>query len=296
MKNSYDDYDLFAHLDEHITRQRFERVPSPYFYPSEASVVLTDEHGDRVVEGGCLRASYFRLSQEFQGTPNDARSEWIFMMGKAVEEELVRYWKEMGVWKDNNVKFLDEQNHISGELDAILVEPGTGQMYGVEVKTFYGYHAEKEIMGNFKNDGFPKMGQLLQTLVYLNYWEKRGLPYFRMVYFARDSVKRRTFKVELHHEGDITYPKVDGVVIRSFTMNDVLARYKELKHYIETKTIPPADYELQYSDEKIEDFFKKGKVSKTDYEAFKKGKLKPHENIGDWNCSYCKFKNICWGK
>ena len=25
------------------------------------------------------------------------------------------------------------------------------------------------------------------------------------------------------------------------------------------------------------------------------GKLKKYEYIGDWNCSYCKYKNVCWG-
>jgi hypothetical protein len=291
-----DSYDLWAHLDEHITRKKYEQPSSGFFYPSEASVVLTDEHGDRKVEGGCLRSSYFRLSKEYEGTPNDARSEWIFMMGKTVEQEIINYWKEMGVWVANNVKFNDPVNFISGELDAILSEPGNGQLYGVECKTFYGYHAEKEIMGNFKTPGFPKMSQLLQTLVYVNHWEDKGLPYFRMAYFARDSVKRRSFKVELHHEGEIKYPKIDGVIVRSFTMNDVLARYQELKHYIDTKTVPPGDYELQYSDAKIEDYFTKGKVSKTDYEAFKKKKLKKYEYIGDWNCNYCRMKEICWGK
>lgn len=295
MKSSYDNYDLFGHLDEHMTRKRIEQPSSGFFYPSEASVKLIDEHGDLKTEGGCLRAAYFRLSDEFKGLPHEPRTEWIFMQGKIIEQALIDKWKEMGVWRDNNVKFVDHDNHISGELDVVLSEPGSGQIYGVEVKTFYGYHAEKEILGNFKNPGFPKMSQLLQTLVYLNYWENRGIPFFRMAYFARDSVKRRSFKIELHHEGNITYPKVDGQVIRSFTINDILARYKDLKHYIDTKTIPPGDYELQYSDAKIEDYFAKGKVSKTDYESWKKGKLKPYENIGDWNCSYCKFKNICWG-
>lgn len=295
MKSTYDHYDLFAHTDDHVTRPKFGGQPSKYFYPSEASVKLTDEHGDSVTEGGCLRASYFRLSGEFEGIPHDARTEYIFMQGKSVESDLVSLWKEMGIWVANNIKFIDQNNNISGELDAVLAEPETGQLYGVEVKSFYGYHAEKEIMGNFKKSGFPKMSQLLQTLVYLNYWHDKGLPYFRMVYFARDSVKRRTFKIELHKEGNIIYPKVEGQVIRSFTVNQVLDRYKQLQQYVDSKTIPPNDYELQYSDAKIEDYYKKGKVSKTDYEAYKKGKLAKYEYVGDWNCSYCKFKNVCWG-
>ena len=95
-------------------------------------------------------------------------------------------------------------------------------------------------------------------------------------------------------EGAIVYPKVNGTVIRSFTINDVLARYNQLAHHLETNTVPPNDYELQYSDAKIEDYFKKGKVAKTKYEAWKKGKLKEYEHVGDWQCSYCSFKHVCW--
>lgn len=290
----YDQYDLFAETDKHITRPKFLEQPSTHFYPSEASVVIHDEHGDKVVHGGCLRASYFRLSGDFEGQPYDARSEYIFMQGKDVETSLIALWKEMGIWVDNNVKFFDEENNISGELDIILCEPPHGQLYGVEVKSFYGYMAEKDIMGNKYQKGFPKMNQLLQTLVYLNHFKDR-LPYFRMAYFARDSVKRRTFKIELEQEGEILYPKVEGDVIRSFSIQDILARYKELSHYLDTQVVPPNDFELQYNDSKIEDFFKKGKIAKTKYQKWQTKKLGPYEQIGDWQCSYCKYKDVCWG-
>jgi hypothetical protein len=294
INTTYDQYDLFQDMDRHMERPRFKAARSRFFYPSEASVKLRDAHGDEKVEGKCLRASYFRLSEEFQGEPHDAHSQYIFMGGNRVEDQLVNIWKEMGVWVDNSVKFVDHENNISGELDAILCEPGSGQLYGVEVKSFYGYFAEKEIFGNKSQKGFPKMGQLLQTLIYLNFFKDR-LPFFRMVYFDRGGCKRRTFKIELHEEGNIVYPKVEGDIIRSFTVNDIYDRYSELKSYLDTKTIPPNDFELQYSDTKIRDFFKKGKVAKTKYEKWQNGKLGPHEKIGDWECGYCQYKNECWG-
>jgi len=300
MKTNYDTYDLFKATDAHLTRPKFRADREKRFYPSEASVQIFDEHGDRVTHGGCLRASYFRLSGEFEGIPHDARSEFIFMQGNAVEDMLVEQWKQMGIWVANSVKFVDYENNISGELDAILAEPPDGQLYGVEVKSFYGYFAEKELFGNRSQKGFPKMSQLLQTLVYLNHFKEK-LPFFRMVYFARDSVKRRTFKIELEHQADGTYPKVEGEVIRSFTIEDVLGRYRTLQQHIDANDVPPNDYELRYSDDKIRDFAPKanggkGKIAKTKYEAWEKGKLKPHEVIGDWQCSYCRFKEVCWGE
>jgi hypothetical protein len=292
MNSKNDHYDLFAEMDSHMTRPRFRPQRSNHFYPSEASVVTTDGHGDNVVMGKCMRAAFFRLSHEFEGRSHDARTEYIFLQGKRVEESLVEIWKQMGVWVDNNIKFLDEENGISGELDAILVEP-SGQLYGVEVKSFYGYNAEKEILGNKYHKGFPKMDHLLQTLVYLNFFQ-RDLPYFRIVYFDRGGAQRTTFKVELHQEGNIVYPKIDGEIIRTFTIGDILARYRELKQHVDSNTVPPNDFELQYSDESIEDFFQKGKVGKTKYEKWKKNKLAPYEYIGDWQCSYCQYKETCW--
>ena len=290
---AYDNYDLFAHLDEHVTRPKFKAPREQRFYPSEASVVVHDQHGDRVVHGGCMRAAYFRCSShEFERIPNTARSEYIFKQGIGVEKILVNMFKEMGVWVDNNVKFLDKKNRISGELDGILMEPN-GTLYGAEIKSFYGYFAEREIFGNRSVKGMPKMGHLLQTLIYTNFFKDK-LPYFRIVYFARDSVKRRTFKIELHEEGDLIYPKIEGEVFRSFTVNDIYKRYEELQKYLDNDIIPPNDFELFYSSEKIEDYYQKGKVAKTKYEKWKKGKLAPHEQIGDWNCSYCAFKNVCW--
>lgn len=291
---SYDQYDLFAETDKHITRKRFKTTRNASYYPSEASVQMYDETGDLVTIGKCLRAAYFRLSGEFEATPPDARAEFIFAQGHAVEDILVGLWKEMGIWVANSVKFVIPDINVSGELDGILMEPGSQQTYGVEVKSFYGYHAEKEIMGNKYQQGNPKWSHLLQTLVYLWHFHDKGLPYFRIVYFARDSVKRRTFKVELHKEGDSFYPKVEGRVIKSFTVNDIIARYKKLDEHVKNGVIPSGDFELQYSDEKIERLFAAGKVAKTKYEKWKKGKLKDYEYIGDWECSYCPYKNVCW--
>ncbi len=294
MKHSYDKYDLLGETDEFITRKKFSTTREKRFYPSEASVKYFDEFGELTTAGGCLRASYFRLSGDYARLPNEPRTEYIFAQGKIIEQWLIDRWKEMGIWVDNNIKFINEEYNISGELDVLLREPTDGKLYGVEVKTFYGYNAEKEILGNKSTKGAPKLSQLLQTLIYLYNFRDR-LSSFRMVYFARDSVKRRTFKIELHEEDGLFYPKVDGEVMREFTINSVFARYKELQNYIDKKEVPPRDYELQYPDEKIEKRWAQGRIAKTKYEAWKKGKLKKYEYIGDWMCNYCAFKNICYG-
>jgi hypothetical protein len=289
-----DSYSIFEETDRHLVRQKFHTQRESRFYPSEASVVITDQYGDRTVHGGCLRASYFRVTGAFPGTPYDAHSQFIFLQGSAVENMLVDLWKEMGIWHDSHVKFVDKENNISGELDAILVEPPHGQLYGAEVKSFYGYNAKKELFGDRHHQGFPKMNNLLQTLVYLNHFEDR-LPYFRLIYFARDSAARKSFRIELQHEGSIKWPKVDGEIVRSFSVDDILARYRLLQQHVNQATVPPNDFVLDYPETTIHDFHAKGKISDSKYEKWQKGKLKAHEHLGNWQCSYCQYQRVCWG-
>jgi CRISPR/Cas system-associated exonuclease Cas4 (RecB family) len=294
MKSDYDTYDLWAHLDAHVTRPKFKpEVDRSHLWPSEASVQFYDQHGDLTTEGKCMRAAYFRSVGDFEEMPYPAYTEWIFKFGKLAEKMIVNEAKEAGIWVQNNVKFYNKEYNISGEIDTLFAEPPDGVIYPSEIKTGYGYFAEKEIMGNYKQPGQPKLGHLLQLLVYL--WEfKEQFPYGRMIYFLRDSMKRRTFKVELEQQGDIFYPVVEGKVNKLFTVNDILSRYKELQHHIDNKIVPPQEFELQYSDRKIRDFAVKGKIGKTKFGKWEKGKLKTWEYMGDWPCRLCAYRNICY--
>jgi hypothetical protein len=289
------DFDFFGFLDEHITRPRFRpEVDASHLYPSEASVKYYDEFGDLTTVGQCMRAAYFRVVGGFERISNSAYSEWIFKMGKDVENIIVAQAKEAGIWVDNNIKFYDKEYNISGEIDCLIAEPPNGVIVPYEIKSFYGYFAHREIFGNKSRAAQPKFDQLCQLLVYL--WKFRDqFPYGRMAYFARDDIKRKTFKVALHQEGEIFYPVIDGKIFKLFTVNDILARYRQLQDYIDRKEVPPADYELQYSDAMIQDFAKKGKISKSKFEKWQKGKLNDYEYLGDWRCGgYCPYRLICY--
>jgi hypothetical protein len=287
------DFDLFDFLDKHVTRLRFRpNVSNTHLYPSEASVQYYDECGDLTTVGGCLRASYFRVVGGFEKLSNDAKSEWTFKLGKAVEEVLVKQVIESGIWVDNNVKFYNEEYNISGEIDLLIAEPPTGVIVPCEIKSAHGYFAKRDIFGNTRVKGHPKFNQLCQLLVYL-YEFRDQFPYGRMVYFFRDDMARKSFKISLHQEGEIIYPVIDGEVFKLFTINDILARYKQVQDYINRGVVPPADYELQYPDAKIHDFAskEKGKISKSKYEKWQKGQIK---YLGNWECSYCKWKGVCY--
>lgn len=288
-----DNYDLFKETDEFISREKIQGQRRPHLYPSEASVKYTNSAGDLVTGGGCIRKAYYRITGEVKPTTSNARTEYIFAMGNAVEKILVNTWKEMGIWVANNVKFYIPDINVSGELDVILREPD-GTLYVGEVKSFYGYNATKEIMGNRSQRPRPKLNNLLQTLLYT--WHFRDeFPYSRLVYFARDSTDRRTFKVEVKEDEDgVFWPVVEGEVLKYFSVNDIIDRYKLLQKHVDDNIVPERDFEIRYSDEKIQRYGRLEIIGKTKFKKWQEGKLKKNEIPGDWQCSYCDYKHHCY--
>ena len=60
-----------------------------------------------------------------------------------------------------------------------------------------------------------------------------------------------------------------------------------LESFIEQDIIPPKDYDMAYTSQKVEMLYKIGEISKTKYNKYKDD---PTNNpIGDWRCLYCSF-------
>jgi hypothetical protein len=284
-------YRLTKHMDEHVIRPKFHGERKRHYYPSEASISLIEPDTlIRKVSGGCLRQSYFRVAETFVGQPATAYDEWNFMHGLALERQLITIFKEMGIWVADQVEFYNQEYNVSGKLDCILAEPPNAEFYICEIKTFYGYMATRDIVGNKKQKGKPKTSHLLQILVYLWHFREK-IKYGRLLYFSRDANVHKEFKIWLHQEGQAIYPVIDGEIIRNWTVNDIFDRYKLLDKYVEEKVLPPNDYQLEWDSARIELEHKRGNVGDTAYKAWKAGKQK----IGDWMCSYCRYKTHCWG-
>lgn len=264
-----------------------------HFYPSEASARWIDQHGITRVAGTCLRQSWYRLSGKFKPSDKDPYGQWIFALGKHVEEILVEQWKQMGIWVANNVRFKDTERNISGEIDVVLVEPATGEKFCVEVKSFYGYQATRDICGNKSVTPRPKTSQLLQALIYVDQGLKHGTwNYVKMVYYARDSAARNEFDITLVEDGEHLRPAVNGVIDYRFTMEDIYDRYEELRAAHEADVEPPRDFDISWDAEKVNKRKALGEVSKTAYEKYVKSPKK--YPVGDWQCRYCGYKEHCW--
>jgi hypothetical protein len=284
-------FSLIKLTDKHMTRQQIGMPREAHFFPSEASAVWVDKHDITRVAGNCQRKSYLRYIGMTPSGEDSPYTKWIFALGKAVEEILIEQWKQMGLWIGNNIKFYDPIRNVSGELDCVLVEPDGKTLFGVEVKSFYGYEANRDLCGNKSIVGSPKTSQLMQTLIYVDQC-KSFISYFKMVYYSRDSANRVEFDITLTKDGDVTRPTVNGIIDYRFTLEDIYNRYDELQAHVVNKIIPEPDFELVWSDEKVEQRKLLGEVSKTKYEAWQKGK----EKIGDWQCRFCPYKDACWPK
>jgi len=283
-------YDLIAHTEDYLQQAGFRGDTGTNWYPSEASVV--DKTTGKVI-GTCMRQAYLRAIRH-PGLPKGPSSDTILKMGKWLELMMVDTWKSMGILVDQSVRFRNERVWLSGELDVVLREPGSNTLFGAEIKTFHGYKAETEIMGSKTIKAHPKDNHLLQTIIYANEFRNR-LAYFKLFYLARDNGRRKQFNIAISpstKQGEPTLASIDDEPITSFTVEDIYARYAKLTEAVKSCALPPAEFQLRYTDERIEADFANGLMSKKKYTDFhKKGE---EARPGDWQCSYCPYKNFCY--
>jgi len=280
-------------------------------YPSEASVSYMD--GNRkIVIGTCNRSVWYRTNEIPKTNPGGIKLYQTGRIGKELEKMQVRLWKELGLWIANNIKFFNKDLVLSGELDAIVKNPMTGKLMGIEMKTHYEYPARKQIYGAKKEKGTgrfiagqPKDNHFLQALLYA--WEYRDvLDEFRLFYFERGTGERVEFRIGSAKRNDGQHQCYweqipgrywnafqEGKVLQPYTIEDLHKRYKDLIKVLRKKEMPERDFEITWDKETIEYKYSQGKVSKTNYDKWVKNPSLQSNQVGDWQCSYCDWKDQC---
>ena len=320
-------------IDKVVTRKKVTGERRQSLYPSEASVVATDpETGYKEVLGGCIRKTWYRLMGFPQSNPATLKSLHTFAFGDYVESYIRDLAKRAGVFDNASVKFWDKGSGVSGELDLTLdlsnnknvikyLSKDESSPYIItEVKSTWGgkinMHGEesgsaKHLFdhheGRGRNKVFvraePKESNLLQLVVYLYvYKDDPNLLGGKLVYMLRDNLNHTEFDVILVKEGDKHRVRVNGETILSFYVEDIYDRYKQIAQKVNsdvielrngTKTedlIPPdRDYILRYTLEEAEKLHDIGKISAT-----KLKNARANKPVGDWQCTYCSYKNLCW--
>jgi hypothetical protein len=202
-----------------------------------------------------------------------------------VEKFEIENYKQMGIWRDNNVKFFNERYNISGEADCVVQIPGLDHLTGVEVKSGYDYKFRKEVIGSPTRPGKPKYDNLLQTMLYIDYFK---IP-FRLLYIDRGNAARAEYEITLNDDGT---PNIDGKKLNiGLSIPRTIARYKVLEEHLKDSTLPRRDFQLKYTKERLELLNSSKRLSKKNSEEFDKNS---DVDLGDWQCSYCSFKDYCW--
>jgi hypothetical protein len=255
------------------------------YHPSQSSCIIKNEYGEDIVAGSCLRSVFWDHKGVKETNPMKPRGFRICAVGKMVEKFEIEQYKQMGIWRGNNVKFFNQKYNISGEADCIVFNRDRNGLHGVEIKSGYDYKFRTEVIGTSTRPGRPKYDHLLQTMFYIDYFK---FP-FNIIYIDRGNAARAEYEITLNDDGT---PNVNGKKLGiGLSIPRAISRFKELEECLKDNTLPRRDFQLKYSKERLKALNDSRRLGKGNREEFEKsGDL----DIGDYQCSYCSFKDYCW--
>jgi len=267
-----------------------ERESSDSNYPSSLSIKYINSYGETEIIGGCNRHNFYRRRGDTKTDKGELNNILVMDAGKAIEEIIVDYFKRMGIWRGNNVKFYDRFYNVAGEVD-VFIELNN-ELVMVELKTGYGEYFDKEVLGISYSKkitaGYPKIEHLIQVAPYLEKY-RAIIKKLHLIYFNRGSfLYSNEFIITL--QNDVIYVDNKPSIV---SLRLIRERILELEDTIEEGKLPHRDYELKYDKEKAEKFV----ATKRRTEYWYNNKWKKSKGIcGDWNCFYCDYKSKCWNE
>lgn len=289
------------------------------FHPSSASIVVPAQEGGNKVIGSCLRESYYRMTEIM--TSNTTVPDYI--VSANIGDKLHDYLNEvindhgfiMGLQKiDSEHSFLDEDLNLSGRSDLIVWDHFNNEMVGIEIKS----------VGEFKSGKVierPDPVHVMQCMLYLDHYRTtipelmhRPTKWY-IWYISRSegwSTKGKKHLSPLQMLWDF-YITLDDNGIPSihtssgnerwehFSVEKIKDRYRQLRNNLDNGILPDRDFQIEYSEEKIVGLYKTDQLTrKTDKEKVEKWLAKGAKegklgiSMGDFECSFCAWKDHCW--
>lgn len=332
-------WSFLTHITDYLKRPRFGQQKAPTLWPSEATAIVKNEYNEEVVEGKCRRATYFRFLTEcysyyddkysvYQPLIEEIRTEyidvdnylrWIWKQGDLYEEYCIQAAKASGIYIADQVQVYIPEYNVSGKIDLVVIDPTTGKYRAVEVKSVYGYGANTVLgtPGQRKDGhlGEPRTSNLMQIGIYDWWYTSRQEDFDKsfLSYGARDTGRYAEYVIDTSvDDDDLHHIKYSGVspnrttqTTTDITIENVLEQYKYIQDCVDSGEIPSRDFQLTYSEDKLEKLFDRGELSKADSARYEKRKkqieegktrlVKPVEK-GDWQCSRCSYKTICYAE
>lgn len=269
----------------HFTNQRPSHEHKDRLYPTHSSAYITYPKYKKL-QGKCLRAAYYSCMGYQEEVEMNTDRKLVAKLGEYTEEMLLDIFRGQDILVDSAVRFETDKPHISGKLDAIILE--NEKEVGVEIKSIGGNnkYVIDSIWGNGGMSGYPKWQNLFQTLVYCYAFRER-LSHFYIVYIRRDTCERKFFKVSIEPIKGKVYPVVDGKVDWRLTLDEILERYSMLHKYLDSDKLPPAEYIKTYNKEDVPKFAAAGILSARQAASYNQNPF------GDFECRYCGYRSRC---
>lgn len=325
-------WSFIKHVSQYLERPQLGEQKAPTLWPSSATAEVDGE-----ILGKCRRQSYFRFAKDNyyfdkkyehleplvdiineHKLPADKYLRWIWIQGELYEDYCVNMAKESGVYIAGQTSVYIPGYNISGKIDLIVIDPNTAKMHIVEVKSVYGFNANSVLGTDAQHKknliGTPRDSHLMQLGIY-QWWYANSNEDFGpglLTYGARDTGRYAEYMITVEKEEDgldyIFYqghtPVTTEKVNSGITIQSILENYKLITDSLneENIKIPDPDFELIYSQEKIDQLYEAGLLSKTDTTQYEKRKKQIEEGKtrlvkavekGDWQCRFCDYKNIC---
>lgn len=265
--------------DIFVTRRR------DAMYASDASIELSPDAKGRTKYGTCLRAQWYRMNgyPEDNVGPGGVAGLRKAMYGHAIEEIEKELLIRAGIQiLSSELSMYWPDEHISGRVDRVIRDPENNTRAGIEYKSVQGHFGKKTI-----NEA-PKPEHMLQVMVYMAFFGQE-IPVWYLMYHDREDGASGEWTLILTKDGKLS---VDGVVYNEYTVENILKRYRQLWGYYLRNEIPPRDYDLQYSPEKLQWMYENGALGREDTKRYK-----AHQTLtkGDWQCRFCRFVKVCYG-
>lgn len=287
--------------------------------PSSASIIVPDGLGGKKVVGACLRQQYYKIT-DVEESSSTINVDWTLSaimgdsMHKMMDHLIDTHGFAMGIQKiTSEHPIYDKAIKLSGRSDLIAWDYNNKEPVGIEVKSIGEYKAKKALEQ-------PLEEHVLQSVVYLDFYNRnikdnqKKIKKWYLWYVSRTenwSVKSKPHNSEFTMLWDYCIELDDKIPIikgsnftqrwEHYSVDAIYERYKSLTDYVATNTLPPRDYDLKYSEEKIAGLYKLNAIAKkADQEAIEKwlkkgappGKLKVE--MGDGECMFCSYADLCW--
>lgn len=330
-------WSFIDHVSKYIARPRMGNEKAPTLWPSECAAIMVNEHNESKNIGRCRRSIFFRFllasfkyHEEYSHyselvkqvkraiVPVDPYMRFIWAQGNLYEDYLLNTSKESGVYIADQTAVYVPSHNVSGKIDIIVIDPCTEKYRIVEAKSVYGFNANF-VLGTPSQRkqgqlGTPKASYLMQLGLY-QWWYANKREEFGdalLVCGARDTGRYAEFGVTVDEneetgQNHIMYyfnnPCSSEKIDSEITIENILEQFSYIQNCLDSGVIPDKDFEISFSDEKIDTLYERNELNKSETQRYEKrqkqiteGKTRINKQIqkGDWQCSYCSYKDTCY--